>query len=340
MKKLLYLLVFVSLFACKKEMLFEQGPEGIDQKNVAVSEWEAAAISPNFQIIMHQATPKQTDPAITTNTLGDPTQFAYLPANAQDRIDRLLIFIPGTWGIPSGYDYVCQAAAKNGYYAFSVSYSNMKFLELYMIGNYKDSTMADIMQEYLTGENTSSKVNIPRPNSFENRIIKMITYLDSLNPAENWKRFLTNNQEINWNKLSVGGHSQGSDHAMYMSKVRPLFRAGFFGGPASFKLANGEFPSFMQEGGLTPPQRLFGFNHTKDIIRQWMDVKQVWTVLNIPGEPNSVDDGMVDGSHQLITSMNGIDGHSGPITDEATPLNAETGLPVFYRVWKYMLFPN
>lgn len=336
MKKVVYILIPVILFSCKKEMNLLQQAAQTD----AATEWASASVSGNYQIIMHEATPKQTDPAIKTNTIGNPTQYAYLPADEANRKDRLMIFIPGSWSVPSGYDYVCQAAASNGYYAFSVAYSNNKFLELYMTGNYNDSTMENIMNEYLTGENTSPKVNISRTNSFENRIIKMIGYMDSLYPSENWKRFLTSDNDIRWDKLSVGGHSQGSDHAMYMSKVRPLFRAGFFGGPGSFKLKNGSFPSFMQNPGVTPSDRIYGFNHTRDLVRPWLEVSEVWTTLGIPGEPDSVDDGQVNGSHQLTTSMANIDGHSGPITDDATPVDSVTGKPVFLRVWKYMLFPN
>lgn len=336
MKKVLYILIPVILFSCKKEINFNE--QTVLASNV--SDWSAASISGDYQIIMHEATPKQTDPAIQTNTIGDPTQYAYLPADDVNRKDNLLIFIPGTWSVPSGYDYICQAAASNGYYAFSVAYSNSKFLEIYMTGKYNDNTMENIMNEYLTGENTSPKVNVSRTNSFENRIIKMISYMDSLYPSENWRRFLTSNNDIIWEKLSVGGHSQGSDHAMYMSKVRPLFRAGFYGGPGSFKLRNGKFPSFMQNPGLTPSDRIYGFNHTRDLVRPWKEVRQVWAILGIPGAPDSVDDGDVNESHQLTTSMAGIDGHSGPITDEATPIDSVTGKPVFLQVWKYMLFPD
>ena len=163
--------------------------------------------------------------------------------------------------------------------------------------------------------------------------------MDSVYPAENWKRFLTADRQIQWSKISVGGHSQGSDHAMYWSKVRSLFRATFIGGPGSFTLRNSSYPSFMQAAGTTPTNNLYGFNHTADPTRKWADVKKTWVVLNLPGTPNSVDDGSLDGSHQLITSLADSDPHSSTIADDVTPINASTGKPVYVKVWQYMMFP-
>ena len=108
------------------------------------------------------------------------------------------------------------------------------FLLNFINVNANDSTVENVLNEYLTGENTSTKVNVTKPNSFENRILKMIRYMDSVYPTENWKRFLTaSGNDLQWQKFSVGGHSQGSDHAMFMSKKKKFiqgsiyWRAGF-----------------------------------------------------------------------------------------------------------------
>ncbi len=341
MKKTIPCLFLLLLVACKKEAALQQ-QTSISSATTANANNNAltASASAGYAVILHKASPQQTDPAITTHTIGgNPVQTAYLPEDAGVRKDRLLVFIPGTISVPSNYDAVCRAAAQNGYYAFAVAYSNNQALESFIGKDYNNTTMENIMNEYLTGSNTSPKVTITRANSFENRIIKMITYMDSLHPAENWKRFLTTNRQLQWSKLSVGGHSQGSDHAMYMSKVRPLFRAAFIGGPGSFQLADGSYPTFMQAPGATPYNNLYGFNHTKDNIRRWPDVQLVWAVLNIPGTPGYVDDGMYSDTHRLITVRGGIDTHSGTITDSATPIDSSTGKPVFQPVWQYMLFP-
>lgn len=333
--KLLLTLLVVAFFltGCKKELT----PAA--DASLPASELQAGSLPAVTMITEHDVEPQQTDAAITTQTVGDPLQYAYLPQNALLRKDVLFVFIPGTFSTPGSYNDVCEAAAQSGYYSFGVAYSNLSPVEFYEGLNPTDSTVRDILNEFLTGNNTSPRVTVTRANSFENRIIKMISYLDSLNPAENWKRFLTADKQIKWSKISVAGHSQGSDHAMYMSKARQVYRAGFIGGPGSFLLKNGNYPSFMQEPGLTPYSKLYGFNHLKDPVRKWSDVKVTWGILGLPGAPNSVDDRAVNGSHQLTTDLNLSDAHSGTIQDDVTPKD-QNGNPLYAPVWQYMNFPK
>ncbi|MEP6512647.1 MAG: hypothetical protein ABJA79_02175 [Parafilimonas sp.] len=334
MRKLLFPFIVVFLFAaCKKENLSVTG------NKIAKNELNLRVAESNIAILEHKALPSETDPNIHTSTLGNPTQYAYLPVKATLRKDKLFIFIPGTTATPGGYLKIAKAAAQQGYYSFGVAYSNLFPIEFYEGTNPNDNTVENILDEYLEGIDVSPKVNISRANSFENRIIKMILYLDANYPAENWKRFLNANNEICWDKLSVAGHSQGSDHAMYMSKARSVLRAGFFGGPGSFKLNNGQYPTFMQEPGVTPDENLYGFNHTKDLVRQWADVRPTWEVLGLPGMPNSVDDRMVNGAHKLTTSLQSNDAHSAIVSDSATP-NDANGNPLYEPVWDYMCFPR
>lgn len=336
MQKLLTFCAFILLLAgCKKES-FQDFTDAIPVQN----ELTQRSAIPDIPIIEHSARPNETDPNITTSTLGNPTQYAYLPAAADLRKDKLFIFIPGTTATPGSYLKIVKAAAKHGYYSFGVAYSNLFPVEFYEGTNPNDETVENILEEYLEGRNTSPRVNVSRANSFENRIIKMILYLDAQYPDENWKRFLTADNQIRWNKLSVAGHSQGSDHAMYMSKDRSVFRAGYLGGPGSFKLNNGQYPTFMQEPGLTPFEKLYGFNHINDAIRPWDEVKPTWEVLGLPGMPNSVDDRMVNGDHKLTTSLAaGGDAHSAIVSDSATPDDVD-GKPLYEPVWSYMCFPN
>lgn len=332
MKKIFPLFwIALVLFSCKKEAAYTDVPAN------DVSELKSITALPDFPITSHAVQPTATDPNINTQTLGNPVQTAYLPQYAQLRKDKLFIFIPGTFGVPQNYDYLLQAAAQTGYYSFGVAYSNLSAVEFYAF-NPNDKTVENILNEYLTGDNTSGRVNVSRANSFENRIIKMIMYLDSSFVTEGWGRFITPNGNLIWDKISVAGHSQGSDHAMYMSKAHSVARAGFFGGPGSFKLNNGQYPTFMQQPGETPAENLYGFNHTKDAVRRWNDVRQTWEVLSIPGEPNSVDDRRVNGSHRLTTSAPFPDEHSAICTDDASPLDAN-GKPVYKPVWAYMCFP-
>ena len=321
----------ILFFSCKKEINTNTG------KSVNANDLSHSLAAP-ISILEHSVRPVDTDPDINGAAPGNSIQYAYIPADATKRKPYLFIFIPGTTASPDNYLKIVRSAAANGYYSFGVSYSDLLPIEFYTGLFPKDKTTENILEEYLTGNNTSGNVNIGKPNGFENRIIKMILWLDANDPAENWKQFLTVDNQIIWEKFSVAGHSQGSDHAMYMSKKRNLFRAGFIGGPGSFKLNNGKYPSFMSNPGITPVANIYGFNHTKDNVRLWSGVRPTWAVLNVPGTPNSIDDKKTDGSHQLTTSLPSGDPHSYPVSDSATPDDAN-GNPLFAPVWAYMNFP-
>ena len=81
-----------------------------------------------------------------------------------------------------------QAAAANGYYSFGVAYSDLLPIEFYTGLFPNDKTTENILEEYLTGNNTSANVSIGKPNGFENRITKMILWLSANYQAENWKQ--------------------------------------------------------------------------------------------------------------------------------------------------------
>lgn len=327
----LILLTFGLLISCKKDThLAKDVMQHLNAQSIQI---EA------IPLLQHSVQPNVTDTAITTNTNNSPLQTAYLPANVSSRKDKLFIFIPGTGGTPSGFDKIISAAANAGYYSFGIAYSNLTAIEKLAGDNPNDTTVEDILEEYLSGNNVSAKVNVSRANSFENRIIKMISYMDSLYPTEDWKRFLNSNKTLIWKKISVAGHSQGSDHAMYMSKKRTLLSAGFFSGPGNFRLSNGAYPSFMQARGLTSLNNISGFTHKDDPVRVWSDVKKTWQTLGLLKLPESVDDEMIDSaSRKFFTTRVTNSAHLYVITDGTTPLD-ENGNPLFQFVWQSMCFP-
>ncbi|WP_158534912.1 BPSS1187 family protein [Mucilaginibacter hurinus] len=320
------------LSSCKKEILR-------NQESALNTEKLQLDTSPDISILYHSATPKQTDAAITTKSVvNDPLQTAYLPQSAAARKDKLFIMIPGTATTPDQYDKICKVAAYNGYYALAIAYDNRNTLESYQGNSPSQNTIPDILEEFLTGQDASTKVTITKSNSFENRIVKMVRYLDTKYPTENWRRFLSTPTTPNWEKFIVSGHSQGSDHATYMAKTKKLYRVGFFGGPGNFQLSDGSYPAGASFQGKTPLSAYYGFHHTKDTFRAWDIEKNTWATINIPGMPNNVDDYLVnDNSHQLSTSASVKDVHNSTVQDATTPLT-KSGQPLYRPVWEYMFF--
>ncbi len=324
-------MLVVVLFSCKKEN---------DISHIARSESTDAASMMLIPIDQRTATPKQTDSRISTSTVGSSLQYAYVPRRNADRQNKLFVFIPGTTAGPDDYKLILQVGARAGYHTLGIAYSNTLPIEFYAVGATTDDAVENILEEYLTGANTSSRVNIGLPNGFENRIIKMLQYLNAQYPSEGWGQYINESGQLRWDKISASGHSQGSDHSMYMSRKRNLLRAGLFAGSGSFLLPNGSYPSFMQGVGTTAPEKVFGFAHLRDDVRLWSGVRPTWASLAIPGAPTSVDSSNYRGANQLTTNISGTSStHSSMVSDSVTPIQSN-GVPLFANVWIYMCFPR
>lgn len=325
------LVVFLTITACKKEQTVKSNTAD------AITTDQLSAVS----ITEHKVRPQTTDNAITTATIGNVNQYAYLPEQTGLYKNKLFVFFPGTIATPGKYLEILKSAARNGYHAIGIAYDNLSTIEQQSGETNDDTRTEKIFEEYLTGNNTSPVVTVPKPNGFENRISKMLQYLAAQYPGEQWQQFINADNSIRWETLSVAGHSQGADHTMYMAKKRNLYRAGFFSGTYSFKLQNGSYPSFILKDGLTPPQRIFGFTHIKDPVRVWDDVKFNWAALQLPGVPTSVDGGNdFTNTNRLVTKYKARFSlyHGITVADDATPVDVNN-IPVFESVWKYMCYP-
>jgi hypothetical protein len=297
-----------------------------------------------YEYHSYEVLPKTTDNNITT---GLSTQYAYIPKETKVRKNKLFIFLPGTFAKPQTYLKILQTASEYGYHAFGIHYQNTQDVGSYCGSTNDDQCDANVLKEFFTGIDYSPDVNIGQSNGFINRIQKMILYLDAQNPNENWKQFLTSKNEINWELISLAGHSQGSGHTFYISKQVNLLRASLFSGPNGFSLANGSYPSWVSKAGATPNSKVYGFSNKNDNLSRWTFVSNVWDAIGLLGTQINVDiQTDFGGSHQLFTEVvppmtqgSASPTHGSTSVDIVTPLNPN-GRPKFENVWKYMCFPE
>ena len=88
----------------------------------------------------------------------------------------------------------------------------------------------------------SSKVEVlpicrsrfPGGESIENRTVKLLRYLEQKHPDDEWGQFLQGDQ-LAWNKIVIGGMSQGGGHALIATR-HLVARVLCFGGPKDYSL--------------------------------------------------------------------------------------------------------
>ena len=200
--------------------------------------------------------------------------------------------------------------------------------------------MERVRAEIIQGSNESPHVTVDRDNSIDGRLSDLLRYLDQQSPGEDWGQFLDAGGAPRWDRIAVGGLSQGGGHAAFIAKLRQVPRVVMFGAPADGY--NGLVAPWMQLGA-TPANRYFGFHHARD---PFTSIEPNWFALGLQafGPVRSIDsesDAHFGGSHMLVTDAMPATGgyeyaHPSVFADGVTPLRPD-GSPVFDRVWRYLL---
>jgi hypothetical protein len=289
--------------------------------------------------------PSSTDAAISTDF---ETHFAVNPAPAINAKQRLLVFLPGTFGRPDNYRQIVREAAAQGLHGIGLNYPNNATVASLCNGSADADCFGNTRAEILTGSDSSAVVTISRANSIENRLVKLLQVLHAQAPAEGWGAYLTSDLtsagQPDWSRIRIAGHSQGGGHAAFIAKRFAVDRAIYFGAPADATAAG--LAPWVLAAGATPGARQAGFTHLRDELASLTVVSATWQALGLTGAPTSVDGAAAPygGAHQLTTDAAPLPGaialsplHSTPIVDGVTPLAAD-GTPVFAPVWRTLAF--
>jgi hypothetical protein len=239
------------------------------------------------------------------------------------RHGKLFVFLPGTGGPPVGYTQVLRNAAAGGYHAIGLAYVNDDAVNTLCSAGSPPDCQEQVRLEILTGTDTSALVDVDRPNSIENRLIKLLEYLS-------WPQYLDGGA-LRFSDIAFAGHSQGGGHAAMLAKLHIVHRAILF--------AATEPSAWTLGPHATPVEQFYGFVHTGDPQGQFF--LNSWDNLGMPGAPASVDGDAppFGGSHRLQTSDPPADGntHGAPVVDPSTPFDGEE--PRYRDVWCYLVGP-
>lgn len=284
--------------------------------------------------------PQTTDPNITTNLNNHYVSInrSVAPKN------QLFVFFPGTGGVAFNYLEINNTAADLGFHSVNLTYPNDQAVnDLCGAPNTDLGCYGNVRLETIDGTDRTELVNVNRPNSIENRLIKLLIYLRGQFPNDNWEQFLINDGAINWSKTIVSGHSQGGGHAGIIGRYYPIvrvvmFAAMDFSGPTASPAA------WISQPQTTPnasaPDRFWGFSHTRDEqVNFNLLSTRVWTAYGMPDFGAVVN---VDGSappfnntHSLTSNIECANFH-GCVAADAR-LVRQNGVPVFKPVWEYLL---
>jgi Secretion system C-terminal sorting domain len=285
--------------------------------------------------------PSVTDAAITTNL---DAHYTYVPSGTVK--NKLVLFLPGTGAIPMNYTLFERTCATLGFHSIGLTYPNDVTINgTDVCGSSTDtSCYRKARLEVLTGQDLTTKLDVNRANSIENRLIKLLKYLNQQSPTQGWGQYL-NGDNILWSKIITAGHSQGAGHAAFIAKTYKVDRAIMFAW-ADWSTNFGVAAPWVSAAGVTPTEGYFAFIHPKDGLVAYATATSTWNLFGLTtfGKIISVDTaaGNFRGTHTLVTNQEpalggstGLAYHNVTVANGYTPSSSAEG--VFKPVWEYML---
>ncbi|MDG1332449.1 MAG: hypothetical protein P8P74_08970 [Crocinitomicaceae bacterium] len=246
--------------------------------------------------------------------------------------NTLLLHLVGSFDNPNTTILYPTDAANNGFHCINLAYRNGVSGE----GACGDIPVADChlnyRKEVIEGVDYSTEVNVNAANSIDNRLIKLLQYLDVNYSSQNWSQYFTGNA-VNWDKLIVSGHSQGGGHAAVIGITRPIQRVLMFASPNDYSDTLNQLASWTQLPNLVPDSNYYSFNALNDeVIDFWVQHTHS-DALNLDNHGDTVDVDVVPSPYnntrqlytqEIVTSPNPLElTHDVMIRDAETPVDGQ-----------------
>lgn len=219
----------------------------------------------NENLISEKIKSVLVEPSKTDSNYSATEQSHFVVTNSDVHINKLLLFIGGSYSIPKDYKLFCNHAATIGLDVISLSYPND--VATAPLGASSDMYIFDNYREELSfGNPVSNEVNINLLNSIVTRATKLVLFLADNYPDQNWRQYLNLDNSLKWENIIVAGHSQGSGHACYLGKKKVVSRVVMFSGPNDYSTYYSAPANWLTQAGKTPLTSYFALLHTKDEI--------------------------------------------------------------------------
>lgn len=265
-------------------------------------------------------------------------QYAYLDVRAP-RADKLVIYLIGANNTPERGRAMGAFLAGLGFPVVVPGYPNdYDIRKLCESPETPDrGCHGKLRFEAFLGKDMSPHIDITRPNSLEERVIKMLGALATRHPHEGWGQYLDRGQP-RWPRVILAGHSHGASSSAIIGKIRNVSRVVMLSGP--FDNRGGEPAPWLRQNSVTPLDRYWAFSHTREV--QYPGHIKNWDALGLQafGQLALVDDAAppFGGSHQLATAVvpaTDKGEHGTTTAGKASPLLPD-GSYRFTAVWRHL----
>ncbi len=236
----------------------------------------------------------------------------------------LLVSVGGTGSYPKALQAFDSVAEESGLQALAIDYPNA-VISTICRKNPSEGCFNNFRNEIVFGESTSQWTEVDVDNSLVHRIESLAKFQLEKEPRR-WERFFKDG-ELDWSRLILVGHSQGSGNVAYLAKFKAVQAVILLGGPQDSD-ENG-VADWTSEPGATPGDRHFALLHKDDYFDSSVQTQVITSLLQ--GEPPSVIEleleapGTESVHHILLSTAPVDDAHNAILR------------PEFSQLWGYLI---
>ena len=228
------------------------------------------------ELVVSEVKPSDTDPAISRFNENNMVVFDGEAAPRQ-----LVIFLPGTTGMPHNALRFLRVVAAQGYRVIGLEYNDIPAVLQLCSRNQPPGCSEAVRAKRVFGEDTTRLVDNTPAESIVNRLVKLLRYLDQHDPAQNWGSYL-NGGEPDWSRIVVSGLSQGAGMAAYIAKHRRVARVVLFSSPWDDYGASRTLAPWISQPSETPAERWFAEYHRRENTAAL--IARAYALLRIPAD--------------------------------------------------------
>jgi hypothetical protein len=278
------------------------------------------------------ALPRETDPRMVNGT----GKNVALYNRSATPSSELVVFMQGSGSTDGlGGGLFLDAAADAGYHVIGLTYDSdgvaipdASGRRAYVDCSNVPGAIAGAKNHLIFGAPLQGATYGTPSESVENRLVKLLKYLERKDPGGGWDRYLQGDQPA-WSRIVIGGHSNGASMAAYIAKARGVARVFLSSSPIDHTGCNsdeeslaaqlnrgdrsavdltGKLAGWLSAPSATPPERWYGVYHQREPYSVW--VPQAFAALKIP----------TDHVHSLALMHDGV-------------ISAPRYSPVFHGCW-------
>jgi len=173
------------------------------------------------------------DPGFTGGDDNDEPVIVYkaAPVAPAKRRLRLLVFFHGGGGTPARSSQFMQRAAQAGYDVVGIDHHGWDGEEEWQPHKCGCDThcYGQWFERQWQGGSGPGMPSVPESSSVHSRLYKILTFYKK-DPDYRWSDYFDAQGHIDWNKLVLVGHSQGTGLATYIAKFRSVDKVILFSG--------------------------------------------------------------------------------------------------------------